>query len=250
MLQKDFREALGRQKPKNMAELMKLATEWADGEDVVQSKTPHSPQRHHDRRDSRDHRDSRDRRDRDDKQRRRDYDRGSKDKVKFVAAGFSYDDRNQDDRKQDDRRNNRQDDRRYTRSNNYRRDISVDRHDDRNRDQRGSYRRQDWQSRSDPRIEKSSQEKMEDECRLHMFKDPATDRLTSHHTMGQCRKFEQMATEYMKRMMRDQPPAVPSSYIVPPQTVAALPPPPPHDTNNQMAGAIHHIPHNGDSQYP
>ena len=106
---KDFREALGRQKPKNMAELMKLATEWADGEDVVQSKTPHSPQRHHDRRDNRDHRDSRDRCDRYDKRRRRDYDRGSKDKVKFIAAGFSHDDRNQDDRRnspQDDHRDN------------------------------------------------------------------------------------------------------------------------------------------------
>ena len=86
---KDFREALGRQTPKNMAELMKLATEWADGEDAVQSKTTHSRKRHHDRRDSRDHRDVRDRRDRDDKQRRRDYDHRAKDKVKFVAAGFS-----------------------------------------------------------------------------------------------------------------------------------------------------------------
>ena len=82
---------------------MKLATEWADDEDADQRKTPHSPQRHRDRRDSRDHRDNRDHQGRDDKRRRRDYDHRDKDKVKFIVAGFSHDDRNHDDQKQSDR---------------------------------------------------------------------------------------------------------------------------------------------------
>ena len=64
----DFKEALGRQKPKSMAELMKLATEWAYGEDALEAKHPPSPQDHRDRRNSGD------RRDRDDMRRRRDHD--------------------------------------------------------------------------------------------------------------------------------------------------------------------------------
>jgi hypothetical protein len=37
LLRKDFREALGRAKPKTIDDLMSLTNEWADGEDSVQN---------------------------------------------------------------------------------------------------------------------------------------------------------------------------------------------------------------------
>ena len=35
LARRDFKEALGRQKPTSVANLLKIATEWADGEDMA-----------------------------------------------------------------------------------------------------------------------------------------------------------------------------------------------------------------------
>jgi hypothetical protein len=47
LIQRDFREELGRCKPKTIDHLMSLANEWADGEDSIAN--PRSPRRSPDR---------------------------------------------------------------------------------------------------------------------------------------------------------------------------------------------------------
>ena len=54
LARRDFREALGREKPISIAQLMKVANEWADGEDSVRDKDRESPHHEHN---SRSHRD-------------------------------------------------------------------------------------------------------------------------------------------------------------------------------------------------
>ena len=43
LARRDFKEALGREKPTSMANLIKIATEWADGEDSVRATRASSP---------------------------------------------------------------------------------------------------------------------------------------------------------------------------------------------------------------
>ena len=81
---RDFQEFLGRKKPKTVASLLKIATEWADGEDLARRRDNTSPRDNpesgsHSRRDS--YRDDRKRR-----RSRRPYDN---DMPEFMAAGFS-----------------------------------------------------------------------------------------------------------------------------------------------------------------
>ena len=81
---RDFKEALSRKKPNSMANLLKVATEWADGEDMARSVRGSPPRSNYDS-GSRSRRDSY----RDDWRRRcskRPYD---DDISEFMAAGFS-----------------------------------------------------------------------------------------------------------------------------------------------------------------
>ena len=79
-----FKEALGREKPTSMANHIKIATEWADGEDSVRATRTSSPR---DDRDSgsRSHRDSY----RDDRRRKRSKRHYDDDRPEFIAAGFT-----------------------------------------------------------------------------------------------------------------------------------------------------------------
>ena len=66
LARRDFKEALGRQKPTSVANLLKIATEWADGEDMARTTRGSSPRANHES-GSRSRRDS----NRDDRRRKR-----------------------------------------------------------------------------------------------------------------------------------------------------------------------------------
>ena len=89
---------------------MKVANEWADGEDSVRDKDHGSP-----------HRDSwsrRDNRESDRRRKRKSYHYNDADGAEMVAAGYvdTRNDRDRDGGRQDDRSGNRQDDRRENRN--------------------------------------------------------------------------------------------------------------------------------------
>ena len=84
MSRRDFQEFLGREKPKTVASLLKIATEWADGEDLARRRDNTSPSDNHES-GSHSHRDSY-RDDRKCRRSRRPYDN---DRPEFMAAGFS-----------------------------------------------------------------------------------------------------------------------------------------------------------------
>jgi len=84
LARRDFKEALGRQKPTSVANLLKIATEWADGEDMARTTRGSSPRDNHDS-GSRSRRDSY----RDDRRRKRSKRHYDDDRPEFMAAGFS-----------------------------------------------------------------------------------------------------------------------------------------------------------------
>src|SRR6185369_5658854 len=101
LARKDFREALGREKPSSLAQLIKNATEWADGEDSVRRSRASPPRDNHDS-GSRSRRDSY----RDDRRRKRSKRPYDDDRPEFMAAGYtqSRDDQDRSNRRSDDRR--------------------------------------------------------------------------------------------------------------------------------------------------
>jgi len=108
LARRDFQEALGREKPKSIAQLMKVANEWADGEDSVRDKHE-SP-----RRDSSwSHKDGHGN-DRRKKRKTHHYD--DADGADLVAAGYvdALDERARSGSRQDDRSGSRHDDRTAT----------------------------------------------------------------------------------------------------------------------------------------
>ena len=165
LARKDFKEALGHKKSASMTNLIKIATEWADGEDSVQGSRASPPCHSHDS-GSQSRRDSY-RYDRRRKRLKRHYD---DDRPEFIAAGYAqtHDDQERSNRRSDDRR------------------------DSRDREQRNSsYKRQDWQ-KSHSSSERSFEDKMDDYCRLHLFKGD-DGRLRSSHSLKECKEFDQLA---------------------------------------------------------
>ena len=164
---RDFQQFLGREKSKTVASLHKIATEWADGEDLARRRDNTSPRDNpesgsHSRRDS--YRDDRKRR-----RSRRPYDN---DRPEFMAAGFAT------PRVDQSRSEPRSDDRRDYRGNS-RGSSRYDRREPRS----DGYRRQDWgRSNRTPQEDAVIQETLNSDCRMHLYK--AEDgRLRSNHLL-------------------------------------------------------------------
>ena len=140
---RDFEEFLEREKPKTIAILLKIATEWVDGEDLARRRDNTSP---HDNHESGSH----SRRDlyRDDHKCRRSRRPYDNDRPEFMAAGFST------PRAEQGRSEPRSDDRR-----DYHGDSRGDSRYDRREPRSDGYRKQEWRrSNRSPREDKLIQE--------------------------------------------------------------------------------------------
>jgi hypothetical protein len=208
LIRRDFKEELGRCKPKTVDHLMSLANEWADGEDSIAA--PRSRRRSAERDvDAKDQFHSSSRK----KGRRNRYD--DADAPDMVAAGYVHEDR-------DDNRDGAQ------RGNNYYGSSSRSAG-------RDSKPRTEWRQRRDqPQL--SPEEMLDGGCTRHTYLDKDGIRRPAH-LLIECRELLRLSRVLQERMQTEQPVAGTIAYNAPPP-----PPNPPANVVQQghQAATIQH----------
>jgi hypothetical protein len=208
LLRRDFKEELGRCKPKTVDHLMSLANKWADGEDSIVA--PRSRRRSAER-----DVDAKDQFHFGSRKKGRRYRFDNAENTDMVAVGYIHEDR--DDNRDLPRRGNS-----YYGSSS--RSVSHD-----------SKPRTEWRRRRDqPQL--SAEEMLNGGCTRHTYLDKDGIRRPAH-LLIECREFLRLSRALQERMQTEQPVASAVAYNAPP-----LPPNPPANVVQQghQAATIQH----------
>ena len=171
----DLKEAFGRIQPSTMTETMKIANEWADGEDSIREDQQYRMREEGGPSNWRD--------DRHKKRQRFD----GRDAVELVAAGFN------NPRESSSRADNRQYSQgQYTRG-------------------QDSYRQEGGQRREwKPRKVLTPEEELDMPCRHHMFRNPETGKWGANHLLKDCRKAHKIYEALSKKFQALAPAPAPA----------------------------------------
>ena len=174
---RDLREEFGRLWPKNMIEVMKIANQWADGEDSVRNSSHYSPKDEAGPSNWREGRHKKKPR------------YNGNDSIELVAVGFQtpHDDEARDSSRQ------------YSQGQYNRSGGSGYRSD-------GGHKRE-WQKRT-----LSPAEELEQSCRHHMFRNPETGKWGSNHLLKVYRKARKIY-KAMQKIVTPGPAAQPAAQL-------------------------------------